>query len=95
MVGIFGVAKLIEFLLKKWKLPTYCAILGMVVASPVVILMDPSIYKGFNWVIGVVSVIALGIGILVAMKLGADPEPVEAEESSAIPEKTEDLKKTD
>ena len=95
VVGIFGVAKLIEFLLKKWKVPTYCAILGMVVASPVVILMDPSIYKGFNWVIGVVSVIALGIGILVAMKLGADPEPVEAEESSAIPEKTEDLKKTD
>ena len=76
VVGIFGVAKLIEFLLTKWKVPTYCGILGMVVASPVVILMDSSIYAGFNWVIGTVSVVALIIGIIVALKLGADPEPV-------------------
>ena len=76
VVGIFGVAKLIEFLLTKWKVPTYCGILGMVVASPVVILMDSSIYAGFNWVSGAVSVVALIIGIIVALKLGADPEPV-------------------
>ena len=76
VVGIFGVAKLIEFLLTKWKVPTYCGILGMVVASPVVIFMDSSIYAGFNWVIGAVSVVALIIGIIVALKLGADPEPV-------------------
>ena len=75
VVGIFGVAKLIEFLLKKWKVPTYCGILGMVVASPVVILMDPSIYVGFNWVICVAAVIALVVGVVVAIKLGADPEP--------------------
>lgn len=75
VVGIFGVAKLIEFLLKKWKLYTYCGILGMVVASPVVILMDASIFAGFNWIIGVVSVIALVLGIFVALKLGGDPEP--------------------
>ena len=75
VVGIFGVAKLIEFLLKKWKVPTYCGILGMVVASPVVILMDSSIYAGFNWVICVAAVAAFIAGIVVAMKLGADPEP--------------------
>ena len=75
VVGIFGVAKLIEFLLKKWKVPTYCGILGMVVASPVVILMDPSIYEGFNWGICVAAVVALIIGVVVALKLGADPEP--------------------
>ena len=75
VVGIFGVAKLIEFLLKKWKAPTYCGILGMVVASPVVILMDASIYKGFNWSICIAAVIALIIGIVIALKLGADPEP--------------------
>ena len=75
VVGIFGVAKLIEFLLKKWKLYTYCGILGMVVASPVVILMDASIFAGFNWIIGVVSVIVLVLGIFVALKLGGDPEP--------------------
>ena len=63
VVGIFGVAKLIEFLLKKWKVPTYCGILGMVVASPVVILMDPAIYEGFNWGICVAAVIALVVGV--------------------------------
>ena len=76
VVGIFGIAKLIEVLMRKWKGRTYCGILGMVVASPVAILMDKSIYEGFNWVIGVVSVITLGLGILIAMKLGGDPEPV-------------------
>lgn len=75
VVGIFGVAKLIEFLLKKWKVPTYCGILGMVVASPVVILMDPAIYAGFNWVICVAAVIALVVGVVISLKLGADPEP--------------------
>ena len=75
VVGIFGVAKLIEYLLKRWKVYTYCGILGMVIASPVVILMDASIYEGFSWVIGVIAAVALGIGIFVAMKLGGDPEP--------------------
>jgi len=68
--GIFGIAKLIEFLMKKWKGRTYCAILGMVAASPVVILMDPSIYAGFNVWICIASVAALGLGIFCAMKLG-------------------------
>lgn len=75
VIGIFGIAKLIEILMKKWKGRTYCGILGMVAASPVVILMDRSIYEGFNWVIGIVSVIALALGVLIAMKLGGDPEP--------------------
>ncbi|MBQ3277797.1 MAG: DUF368 domain-containing protein [Clostridia bacterium] len=76
VVGIFGVAKLIEFLLKKWKVYTYCGILGMVIASPVVILMDRSLYEGFNAVIGIVSVVTLALGVFVAFKLGGDPEPV-------------------
>ncbi len=73
--GIFGIAKLIAFLMKKWKGRTYCAILGMVAASPVVILMDSSIYVGFNIWIGVASVVLLGAGMFAAMKLGGDPEP--------------------
>ena len=44
VIGIFGVAKLIGWLLKRWKGYTYAAIIGMVAASPVVILFD----KG-NW----------------------------------------------
>ena len=78
VAGIFGIAKLIEVLMKKWKGRTYCGILGMVCASPVVNLMDTSIYEGFNAVICVVSVVALAIGVLIAMKLGGDPEPTKA-----------------
>ena len=73
--GIFGVAKLIEVLMRKWKGRTYCAILGMVIASPVVILLETSIYEGFNLWIGVASVVTLGLGAFIAAKLGGDPEP--------------------
>ena len=38
VLGIFGVSKLIEMLLKKAKGLTYCAILGLVAASPVAIV---------------------------------------------------------
>ena len=75
VVGIFGIAKLIEILMKKWKGWTYCGILGMVAASPVVILMEPRIYDGFNVWIGVAAVVTLALGILVASRLGGDPEP--------------------
>jgi len=77
--GIFAIAKLIEFLLKRWKGWTYCAILGMVLASPVVILMDTSIYEGFNaWVL-VASIVTLAIGVLIALKLGGEPDAPAAE----------------
>ncbi len=73
--GIFAIAKLIEILMRKWKGRTYCAILGMVVASPVVILMDTSIYEGFSVWILIASVVTLALGVFVAMKLGGEPEP--------------------
>jgi len=75
VLGIFGIAKLIEVLMKKWKGRTYCGILGMVAASPVVILMDTSIYEGFNVGICIASVVTLALGVFIAMKLGGDPEP--------------------
>ena len=78
VAGIFGIAKLIEILMRKWKGRTYCAILGMVLASPVAILMDTSIYKGFSLWICVASVVALAAGALIAFKLGGDPEPKKA-----------------
>lgn len=78
--GIFAIAKLIDILLRKWKGWTYCGILGMVVASPVVILMDPSIYAGFNVWILLASLVCLAGGVLIALKLGGDPEPVAEKE---------------
>jgi putative membrane protein len=74
-VGIFAIAKLIEVLLRKWKGVTYCAILGMVVASPVAILMDKGVYaKGTGWGILLVSVVTFVLGFLIALKLGGKPE---------------------
>lgn len=76
--GIFAIAKLIAWLMKKWKGRTYCAILGMVAASPVVILMDTSIYAGFSLWICAASVVCLALGVFCALKLGGEPEPAEA-----------------
>ena len=87
--GIFGIAKLIDVLMKKWKGRTYCGILGMVLASPVVILLDKNNWNELDketgailaardnniWII-LAAVAALVIGAIVALKLGGDPEPV-------------------
>lgn len=75
VVGIFAIAKLIEVLLKKWKGYTYAAILGMVVASPVVILMDKAIYVDTKISTILISVACLSFGTLIALKLGGDEEP--------------------
>ena len=71
VIGIFGVAKLIEFLLTRFKVPTYCAILGMVLASPVVILMDRSVYaQGIGvWVIAA-GIVTFVLGVFCALRLG-------------------------
>ena len=69
----------IAVLMKKWRGWTYCAILGMVVASPVAILMDTSIYeKGLGWPILLVSVVTFALGFLIAAKLGGEPEGAQA-----------------
>lgn len=70
VIGIFAVAKLIEVLLKRWEGFTYAAILGMVLASPVVILMNPDIYGNLSAVNIIVSAITLVLGCFISLKLG-------------------------
>lgn len=82
VVGIFAIAKFIEVMLAKWKGYTYCAILGMVAASPVVILMDGSIYAGADALIIVASVVLLAAGIAVALRLGGDPEGADGKKAA-------------
>ncbi len=69
VLGIFVIAKLIEFLLKKWKGLTYSAILGLVISSPVVILMGTPL-AGIGVITVITGVATLLIGILVAAQLG-------------------------
>ena len=79
--GVVAVAKLIAFAMKKWKARSYCAIFGVVAASPVVILMDAGIYEGFNAWIAVASLVTLVLGFFMAIKLGGEPEKEKTEEA--------------
>lgn len=69
VVGIFAIAKLIEILLKKFEDYTYCAILGLVVASPIVILMGTAL-TGITVLTLVTGFIVLIVGIIAALQLG-------------------------
>jgi len=69
VIGIFAIAKLIEFLLAKWEGLTYCAILGLVASSPIVVLMGTAL-AGISIMTIATGVAALALGGLVALKLG-------------------------
>ncbi len=45
VLGIFVIAKIIEFLLRKWETLTFSGILGLVLASPVAVLINAEIPK--------------------------------------------------
>lgn len=68
VLGIFGVAKAIEWLLARVPTPTYCAVLGLVVASPVAILLRADM-AGVTAVLIVVSVVTFALGFVAAMLL--------------------------
>ena len=67
VIGIFAIAKLIEVLLKHFKGPTYCAIMGLVTASPIAIVMS-AVENGAVFTLWSVlaSVIAFAVGFAVA-----------------------------
>ncbi len=71
VLGIFAIAKLIEVLLKKYSGATYCAIMGLVAASPVAILMamDFTGVTAISWVVGFVM---LALGGFAAYRLGGE-----------------------
>lgn len=71
VIGIFAIAKLIEVLLARHPGVTYCAILGLVAASPVAILMamDYTGVTALSWVIGAALFAA---GFAAAYRLGGE-----------------------
>ena len=70
VVGIVAVAKLIEFMLKKFPAVTYWAIIGLIVASPIAILIMMEI--GSIGIIEILSgVVLLAVGFVISMKIGA------------------------
>ncbi len=69
VAGIFGIAKLVEIIFEKFPLYAYWAIIGLIVSSPVAIWLMGTFpaFTVFNILTGV---IALGVGFVIAMKLG-------------------------
>jgi putative membrane protein len=65
-----AVAKLIEFLLNKFPLITYWAIIGLIAASPfaIIIMMDVATVGVVEVITGIVLLVA---GFFISMKLGA------------------------
>lgn len=68
VLGIFGVAKLIEWLMNRYPSPTYCGVLGLVVASPVSLLLTTDMTGVNGWII-LISVLTLAAGFVSAMLL--------------------------
>lgn len=69
VVGIFGIAKLMEIIFEKFPLYAYWAIIGLIVASPIAILMMGS-FPAITVVSAVTGMIALVVGFFIARKLG-------------------------
>lgn len=68
LLGIFWVAKLIEWLLSRFPTQTYCGVLGLVIASPIAILLRTDMIN-VNWVQIVVSLVTFAAGFIAAMLL--------------------------
>lgn len=70
VIGAVAVAKLIEFMLNKFPLVTYWAIIGLIVASPfaILIMMEVGTIGVVEIVTGLVLLVA---GFFISMKLGA------------------------
>ena len=69
VVGIFAIAKLIEIIFEKFPLYAYWAIIGLIISSPVAILLVSGM--GTITVISVITgIVALAVGFVIALKLG-------------------------
>ena len=69
VAGVFGIAKLVEFIFEKFPLYAYWAIIGLIVSSPIAILLMGT-FPALTVVSFLTGVLALAAGIAIAMKLG-------------------------
>ncbi len=71
VIGIFAIAKLIEFIFKKAEIHAYYGIIGLILASPIAILMKTD-WSGVSILLIAVSVVTFVAGWFVASKLGGE-----------------------
>ena len=71
VVGIFAIAKLIEFIFKKAEIHAYYGIIGLILASPIAILMKTD-WSGASVLLLAISVVTFAAGWFTASKLGGE-----------------------
>lgn len=69
--GIFAIAKIIEKIFEKFPMQAYWAIIGLIIASPVAIVLLND-FSGINVVSVITGLVMLGIGIIISRKLGGE-----------------------
>ncbi|MBE5935631.1 MAG: DUF368 domain-containing protein [Lachnospiraceae bacterium] len=69
VIGAVAIAKLIELIFEKCPMYAYYAIIGLIVASPIAILLVAELGT-INVVNVLVSIVTFAIGVFIAMKLG-------------------------
>lgn len=84
VVGIFVIAKIIEWLFNKFATVVYWCIIGLIAASPIaIIIMNHDIFAGMNAVVVITAVIALAVGCVIAYFLGGDVKKDKADGAPA------------
>ena len=71
VVGIFAIAKLIEFIFKKAEIHAYYGIIGLILASPIAILMKTD-WSGASVLLLAISAVTFAAGWFTASKLGGE-----------------------
>ncbi|MCE5342587.1 MAG: DUF368 domain-containing protein [Eubacteriales bacterium] len=76
LLGIYFIAKVIEWLIRRWPTYTYCAVLGLVVASPIAILLRTDM-AGISAATILASIATFAVGFVLAAWLAknAPAEP--------------------
>lgn len=69
IIGIFVIAKVIEFLFQRARGHVFYAIIGLIVASPIAILLNAS-WQGFSWLTMIISACTFIGGWFIAGALG-------------------------
>lgn len=67
LLGIFLIAKLITFLFERYGVQTYCAILGLILSSPIAIFHNTGLYQQLNQLNGLLIAAGILIGLVGAV----------------------------
>lgn len=71
VIGIFVIAKIVEFIFSKAEIHAYYGIIGLILASPIAILMKTD-WSGISVVMIIISVVTFAAGWFTASKLGGE-----------------------